>query len=162
MSCNEDQSQARSASDYSTYNWLTSIDLLLNNSHTRAVLFRFYHTLKIDKMPLIPSDSLNLQPLFDKTLPTSLAVTSALTSICNDASRWCIWCITLFCPVICCRIKHSTFPLPIYRLSRHFAWNVKSLFLGKIRKIFLNVFCWNFYPLCKVLNKIFILFQIYI
>ena len=29
-----------------------------------------------------------------------------------------------------------------------FAWNVKSCFLGKIRKIFQNVVCWKFYPEC--------------
>ena len=33
-------------------------------------------------------------------------------------------------------------------LRRQFAWNVKSCFLGKIRKIFQNVVCWNFYPEC--------------
>ena len=31
---------------------------------------------------------------------------------------------------------------------RQFAWNVKTCFLGKIRKIFWNVVCWNFYPEC--------------
>ena len=31
---------------------------------------------------------------------------------------------------------------------RQFAWNVKSCFLGKIRKIFQNVVCWKFYPEC--------------
>ena len=33
-------------------------------------------------------------------------------------------------------------------LRRQFAWNVKSCFLGKIRKIFQNVVCWKFYPEC--------------
>ena len=33
-------------------------------------------------------------------------------------------------------------------LRRQFAWNVKSCFLGKIRKIFQNVVCWNFYLEC--------------
>ena len=33
-------------------------------------------------------------------------------------------------------------------LWRQFAWNVKSYFLGKIRKIFQNVICWKFYPEC--------------
>ena len=36
-------------------------------------------------------------------------------------------------------------------LRRRFAWSVKSYFLRKIRKIFQNVICWNFYPRCKVL-----------
>ena len=31
---------------------------------------------------------------------------------------------------------------------RQFAWNVKSCFLGKIRKIFQYVVCWKFYPEC--------------
>ena len=40
-------------------------------------------------MPLIPSDSPNLPPLFDETSPTSLAGTNVFTSICNvsDAKR---------------------------------------------------------------------------
>ena len=29
-----------------------------------------------------------------------------------------------------------------------FAWNAKSCFLWKIRKIFQNVVCWKFYPMC--------------
>ena len=33
-------------------------------------------------------------------------------------------------------------------VRRQFAWNVKSCFLGKIRKIFQNVCCWKFYPEC--------------
>ena len=33
-------------------------------------------------------------------------------------------------------------------LRRQFACNVKSCFLGKIRKIFQNVVCWKFYPEC--------------
>ena len=33
-------------------------------------------------------------------------------------------------------------------LRRQLAWNVKSCFLGKVRKIFQNVFCWKFYPEC--------------
>ena len=33
-------------------------------------------------------------------------------------------------------------------LRRQFAWNVKSCFLGKIRKIFQSVVCWKFYPEC--------------
>ena len=33
-------------------------------------------------------------------------------------------------------------------LRRQFAWNVKSCFLGKIRKIFQNVVCWKFFPEC--------------
>ena len=32
--------------------------------------------------------------------------------------------------------------------------SVRSHFQGKIRKIFQNVICWNFYPACKVLNNI--------
>ena len=36
-------------------------------------------------------------------------------------------------------------------LRRQFAWNVKSCFLGKIRKIFQNVVCWKFYPECLAL-----------
>ena len=36
-------------------------------------------------------------------------------------------------------------------LRRQFAWSVKPYFLGKIRKIFQNVVCWNFYPACKAL-----------
>ena len=35
-------------------------------------------------------------------------------------------------------------------LRRQFAWSVKSYFLGKIRKIFQNIVCWNFYPVFKV------------
>ena len=31
---------------------------------------------------------------------------------------------------------------------RQFAWNVKSCFLGKLRKIFQDVICWKFYPEC--------------
>ena len=42
-------------------------------------------------------------------------------------------------------------------LRRQFAWNVKSCFLGKIRKIFQNVICWKFYPECEALNYIAIL-----
>ena len=38
-------------------------------------------------------------------------------------------------------------------LRRQFAWNVKSCFLGIIRKIFQNVVCWKFYPECKALNS---------
>ena len=34
-------------------------------------------------MPLIPSNSPNLPPLFDEIPPTSLAVTHAFMSICN-------------------------------------------------------------------------------
>ena len=34
-------------------------------------------------------------------------------------------------------------------LKRQFAWSVISNFLGKIRKIFQNAVCWNFYPACK-------------
>ena len=37
---------------------------------------------------------------------------------------------------------------------RQFAWSVKSYFLGKIRKIVLNVVCWNFYPACRVLTLV--------
>ena len=37
-------------------------------------------------------------------------------------------------------------------LRRQFAWNVKSCFLGKIRKIFQNVVCWKFYPECYALT----------
>ena len=37
-------------------------------------------------------------------------------------------------------------------LRRQFAWNVKSCFLGKIRKIFQNVVCWKFYPECWALK----------
>ena len=33
-------------------------------------------------------------------------------------------------------------------LQRQFAWSVKSYFLGKIRKTFQNVICWNIYPAC--------------
>ena len=33
---------------------------------------------------------------------------------------------------------------------RKFAWNVKTGFLGKIRKIFQYVVCWKFYPNCSV------------
>ena len=32
--------------------------------------------------------------------------------------------------------------------GRQFAWNVKSCFLGKIRKMFQNVVCWKFYSEC--------------
>ena len=39
-----------------------------------------------------------------------------------------------------------------FMLWRQFAWSIKSHFLGKIRKIFQNVVCWNFYPACKVLG----------
>ena len=35
---------------------------------------------------------------------------------------------------------------------RKFAWNVKSYFLEKIRKIFQNVACLNFYPACKLVT----------
>ena len=37
-------------------------------------------------------------------------------------------------------------------LRRQFALNVKSYFLGKIRKLFQNVICWNFYPACQALG----------
>ena len=33
-------------------------------------------------------------------------------------------------------------------LRRQYAWNVKSCFLGKLRKYFQNVVCWKFYPEC--------------
>ena len=36
---------------------------------------------------------------------------------------------------------------------RQFAWNVKVFFLGKIRKVFQNVVCWNYYPTCSGLNS---------
>ena len=38
-------------------------------------------------------------------------------------------------------------------LRRQFALTVRSYFLGKIRKIFEHVICWNFYPACKVLMR---------
>ena len=37
---------------------------------------------------------------------------------------------------------------------RQFAWNVKTCFLGKLRKIFQYVFCWNFYSEHKTLKLI--------
>ena len=37
-------------------------------------------------------------------------------------------------------------------LWRQFAWNIKSRFLGKIRKIFKYVIYWKFYPECKALR----------
>ena len=33
-------------------------------------------------------------------------------------------------------------------LRRQFAWSVRYYFLGKIRRIFQNVVCWNFYLAC--------------
>ena len=36
--------------------------------------------------------------------------------------------------------------------NRQFAWDVKSCFLGKIRKIFQNAVCWKFYPECWALK----------
>ena len=36
---------------------------------------------------------------------------------------------------------------------KQFAWNVKSCFLGKIRKIFQYVVCWKFYPECYALSR---------
>ena len=37
-------------------------------------------------------------------------------------------------------------------LRRQFAWNIRSCSLGRIRKIFQNVVCWNYYSACFVLR----------
>ena len=34
------------------------------------------------------------------------------------------------------------------------AWNVKACFLGKVRNIFQTVICWNFYPACSALIRL--------
>ena len=36
---------------------------------------------------------------------------------------------------------------------RELAWNVKSCFLGKIRKLFQSVVCWKLYPICLALSQ---------
>ena len=65
----------------------------------------------------------------------------------------------------CCRPRRGLNPQPpglqgifsrrqiddiflIFSQRRQFAWNVKSCFQGKIRKIFQNIVCWKFYPEC--------------
>ena len=60
-------------------------------------------------------------------------------------SRWHIDSIFLIFP----RKQDLTFHANCLQW-RQFAWNAKSCFLGKIRKIFQNVVCWKFFP--RVLN----------
>ena len=104
---------------YLTYNWMTNCDLLLN------VLELFYfesNTLKIDKNAV---DSFLFFPTVrhcsTKPLPASLAVTNALTSIYdvsdakNDVAQSNVQETANNVkksqnPVICCRIKYSSFP----------------------------------------------------
>ena len=67
----------------------------------------------------------------------------------NKKSRWyytCnyrfIWRLLIFFPV------NRLWPFLQIVTWRQFAWKIKAYFLGKIRKIFHNIFvvCWKFYP----------------
>ena len=49
-----------------------------------------------------------------------------------------------------CLLVKTYFWDSLHELWRQFAGNIKAYFLGKIRKIFQNVVCWNFYPVCSV------------
>ena len=46
--------------------------------------------------------------------------------------------------------KYFFFIFPWTQDWRQFAWNVKTCLLVKIRKLFQNVTCWNFYPACNM------------
>ena len=62
-------------------------------------------------------------------------------------SRWQVGDIFLIFP----RKQNLTFHANCLHW-RQFAWNVKTRFLGKRRKIFQNVICWKFYPECLAIK----------
>ena len=63
-------------------------------------------------------------------------------------SRWQIGDIFLIFP------ENRIWYFTRYLLRRQFAWKIKAYFLWKIRKIFQNVVCWNFYQACCVLTSV--------
>ena len=131
--CNVDQTRALSASDLSTYNRPTNCDLLLK-LHALELFYFDFNALNIDKNGV---DAFRFS-LFDLTPPITLAVLHAFTSVCkvfdakNDVTQSNVqetannarknsWKrhktaalrFSIFRLVICCRIKYSSFPMPI-------------------------------------------------